>query len=56
MDRVTVKVVKPRNPMVAASLFRKAGAHGRSMAGQRQKAARALRRELNDCDRQRRSP
>jgi|GEM_PF-5817420 len=37
---------KPRNPLVAASLQRRAGAHRRSAGAQRQQAQHALRREL----------
>lgn len=36
---------KPRNPAVAAALFRKAGLHRRSPGGQRQQAERAMQRE-----------
>ena len=37
---------KPRNPLVAAAARRHAGVHQRSASGQRQRAALALRREL----------
>lgn len=37
---------KPRNPLLAHSLFRKAGLHGQSTQAQRQQGARALQAEL----------
>jgi hypothetical protein len=37
---------KPRNPLIALALHRRAGAHRRSASGQRQRADRALRAEL----------
>jgi hypothetical protein len=43
--KITLTAAKPRNPMVAASLRRHAGAHRRSASAQRQRAALALRRE-----------
>ncbi|MDZ7812131.1 MAG: hypothetical protein U5L74_03045 [Ideonella sp.] len=49
--------VKPRNPLVAASLQRRAGSHRSSTASLRQSAKRALRSELRQLDvRQHRSP
>jgi len=44
--KITVTQPKPRNPLVAAARSRLAGAHRRSGGGQRQRAALALRREL----------
>ena len=44
--KITVPTTKPRNPLVAAARSRLAGAHRRGAGGQRQQAARALRREL----------
>ncbi|MCW5632420.1 MAG: hypothetical protein KIT17_03720 [Rubrivivax sp.] len=44
--KLIVKTLKPRNPLVAASLKRKAGAHRASDGARRQRAAAALRREL----------
>ena len=44
--RISVGASKPRNPLVAASHQRLAGAHRRSGGAQRQRAAMALRREL----------
>ena len=45
-QRIRVGASKPRNPLVAASHQRLAGAHRRSGGAQRQRAAMALRREL----------
>lgn len=44
--KITLTVRKPRNPLVAASLQRRAGPHRRSTGAQRQRAGIALRREL----------
>jgi hypothetical protein len=55
--KMTIKTTKPRNPFVAASLRRVAGAHRTSGSGSRQQAQRALRRELAQAgDRLRPSP
>ena len=48
MNRITVKTLKPRNPLVAASRQRHAGVHQRAAGGQRQLARRHLHRELVD--------
>ncbi|MBQ0936663.1 hypothetical protein [Ideonella paludis] len=49
--------LKPRNPLVAASLQRRAGSHRRSTTAGRQSAQRALHSELRQLDlRQHRSP
>jgi hypothetical protein len=37
---------RPRNPLVAAALLRKAGAHRRSPSGVRQRSRTALQREV----------
>jgi hypothetical protein len=44
--KITIRTTKPRNPLVAAAHQRQAGAHRRSTSAQRQRAALALRREL----------
>ena len=44
--KITVRLAKPRNPLVVAALQRQAGAHRRSASAQRQQAHMALRREL----------
>jgi hypothetical protein len=52
-----VKTAKPRNPFVAASLRRMAGAHRSSASTSRQQGQQALRRELTQAaDRYRHSP
>ena len=56
MNRLILEPLKPRNPWVAASLFRLAGAHRRTSGGQRRQAERRLRRELRELDRERHSP
>jgi hypothetical protein len=56
MERISLKTLKPRNPLVAASRMRHAGAHRRSGGGERQGAERGLQRELADLHRQRHSP
>jgi hypothetical protein len=45
--KLIVKTSKPRNPLVAASLQRKAGSHRASGGALRQRAGLALRRELD---------
>jgi hypothetical protein len=45
--------VAPRNPLVAAARFRRAGAHGASGKAQRQQAQQALRCELAVAARER---
>ena len=44
--KITVHPSKPRNPLVAAALLRKAGTHRRCAGALRQQARLALRREL----------
>lgn len=44
--KITVITPKPRNPIVAACLHRRAGAHRRSGGAQRLLAKRELQREL----------
>jgi hypothetical protein len=51
--KLTLKTLKPRNPVVAPALQRRAGAHRASTGALRQQARRALRGEL---DRLRPSP
>ncbi len=45
--KFTVKTLKPRNPLVALSRQRLAGAHRTGAGARRQQAARALRQELD---------
>jgi len=44
--KLSLKTPKPRNPLVAPSLQRKAGSHRRSGGASRQQAGSALRREI----------
>ena len=44
---LAVKNRKPRNPLVAAALFRRAGAHFAGGSAMRQQARRELERELD---------
>lgn len=46
MLKITAKTLKPRNPLVAPSLFRKAGKHELAGRVRRRQAQHALRREL----------
>jgi hypothetical protein len=56
MTRFIVPTLKPRNPLVALSHQRRAGAHRRGSSGLRQRAERGLRRELLALVDQRHSP
>ena len=44
---IAIPAAKPRNPLVAASRFRRAGAHGAGGGAVRQQAQRHLQRELD---------
>lgn len=44
--KLSLKTLKPRNPLVAPSLQRKAGSHRPSGGASRQQARGALRREI----------
>ena len=44
---ITVRPIKPRNPLVAASHFRRAGAHTAGGGAVRQQMQRSLQRELD---------
>ena len=44
--KMSLKNLKPRNPLVAPSLQRKAGSHRTSSGASRQQAQAALRREV----------
>ena len=48
--KITLIPRKPRNPLVAASHQRLAGAHQRSASAQRHQAQQALRRELGNAE------
>jgi hypothetical protein len=56
MRSLKIVRLKPRNPLVAASLFLRAGRHRASAGRCRQRAALDLRRELGDIDRRQQSP
>lgn len=45
--KLILKTAKPRNPFVAASLRRAAGAHGAGSGARRQAQRRDLQRELD---------
>lgn len=45
--KFTVQILKPRNPLIGLCRLRKAGTHGRSAAGQRQRDRLHLQRELH---------
>jgi hypothetical protein len=46
--KIAVTLPRPRNPLVGAAKFRRAGAHREVAASRRQHAARSLRRELTE--------
>lgn len=56
MSSFKVQRLKPRNPLVTACMFRRAGGHRPSAGGCRQRAALELRRELRDVDRRQNGP
>ncbi|WP_198414886.1 hypothetical protein [Piscinibacter terrae] len=54
--KITLKSRKPRNPLVIAAHFRRAGSHRPGGSALRQQAARTLRRELDQLSRPKYSP
>lgn len=50
MTSLIVKPSKPRNPLVAAARFRRAGKHGAQPGAARQAGRKALKRELSRLD------
>ncbi len=50
MSKPVVKTLKPRNPLVAAALFRQAGPHGVDPGAVRREGQLALKRELSTLD------
>ena len=44
--KIRIRTAKPRNPLVAPSLMRRAGRHERNESSRRQQARAGLRREL----------
>lgn len=49
--KIVLPMRRPRNPLVAAALTRKAGSHRPSQAAQRQRQHRATRRAIEDMTR-----
>ena len=47
MTKSIVKASKPRNPLVAAARFRRAGQHGAGPRAERRDGRQALERELS---------
>ena len=47
MTKFIVKTAKPRNPLVAATRFRRAGQHGTGDGADRREGRQALKRELS---------
>lgn len=47
MTKSIVKASKPRNPLVAAARFRRAGRHGAGRGAERREGRQALKRELS---------
>ena len=47
LKTIAIKTLKPRNPLVAASHFRRAGAHRSAADSTRQQAGRSLQREMD---------
>lgn len=54
--KITVTTPKSRNPLVAATHFRRAGSHRPRRGALRQQAGRTLKRELDQLDQIRHSP
>ena len=47
MSKLIVKASRPRNPLVAAARFRRAGQHAAGDGAQRREGRQALKRELS---------
>jgi hypothetical protein len=54
--KITIQQAKPRNPLVAAAHFRRAGCHRSRGGALRQQVGRTLRRELDQLIRTKDSP
>lgn len=50
MPKLILKPSKPRNPLVAAARFRRAGLHGRHERADRRDGRQALKREIAQLD------
>ena len=46
--KIAINLPRPRNPLIALARFRQAGSHRPNGRAQRQRAAQALRRQLNE--------
>jgi hypothetical protein len=44
------QLTKPRNPMIAAVLFKKSGAHGKSQKALRREARVQIKRKIDPSD------
>lgn len=56
MSFITLKTLKPRNPIAVSLRNRHGGAHVRAKSAERQRAERSVRREWSDWLRDSRSP
>jgi hypothetical protein len=54
--KIIVTTPKPRNPLVAAAHFRRAGTHRRRGGALRQESGRVLRRELDQLSKPKHIP
>lgn len=54
--KIKLTTLKPRNPLVAATHFRRAGSHRPHGGSMRQESGRNLRRELDQLSRLKHSP
>jgi len=54
--KIKLTIRKPRNPLVAAAHFRRAGTHRPHGGAMRQESGRTLRRELDQLTRLKHSP
>ena len=46
--KIEINLPRPRNPLIAVARFRRAGSHRPNGRTERQRAAQALRRHLNE--------
>jgi len=46
--KIEINLPRPRNPLIAVARFRRAGSHRPNGRAERQGAAQALRRQLNE--------
>jgi hypothetical protein len=50
MSKLIVPTARPRNPLVAAARFRRAGQHGGNPGAERRDGRHTLRRELDQLE------